>query len=129
MKNQMIWGYIPMYNVKNLFEARPLGGKYEIRIKGMLRRYPDRMELLAYIKTPQEDYVAVTATYKGNLYGPYRVPPVSEFHAERGFYEKTADVELEKDLVAAVKARFAEYIEWRIRRYNHDADPVFLGER
>lgn len=120
MRELSVWGYCPMWQMKNLYEARPIGGS-TVHIKSVNKRFPDRMDMVAYIWLPnRQEYLAVRATYKGSLYGPYRVPNYEEFKGEIGFLEKTGDVDLPIELVTAVKARMAEYIEWRIYRYNQN---------
>jgi hypothetical protein len=123
MRNQEVWGYQPMRIMETLFQARPIAGKHKVYVKGLLRRYPDRIELCGYIPLKSGEYLAVRTTYKGKLYGPYRVPEYSEFKGERGSLENMGKVDLPVELVTAIKSRFAEYIEWRIRRYTHEKNP------
>lgn len=124
MRNQNIWSYTAMYGMSKLYMARPIANKHDVFVKGLLRRFPDRIDLVAYIKLKDNEYLAIRSTYKGKIYGPYRVPDYSEFHGERGFYEiHDGNVELPLELVTAIKSRFAEYIEWRITQYNHGKNP------
>lgn len=118
-----VWGYCPMLYIDKMYEARPIGTN-KVHIKAVNHRYPDRMDIVAYVWLPnRQEYLAVRTTYKGKLYGPYRVPNYEEFKGETGFLEKTSDVDLPIELVTAIKARMAEYIEWRIVQYNHGKHP------